>query len=333
MLVLTCLLLTGQTACAQNTMRPATTDPDGTVHTNELALAVPILDGEVMPEQTDAETAAFLDELSSVEITALRSQMIATRFFEFADTQTRKGNLYYTASRSSDGDVVRKFGAYFNTLFVGTFSEAGAREEPYQRAFVFDGRMLIEIDEDTNPRLFKRREVIGPGEKLDPMSLDQGIFPLPIGQKREEILKRYNARLAPAAEGLMVNPSDAEFWNEKEIIFFHALAKFHQDNKSVQLVLEPRNGANSDMRQIRLWYTQTDAGDGASVWLPSLARTIDGAGDISFIQLQSPAINGRAEVPEGALNLQPPADPRGWTIPSIEPYREAIVNAPDSSRE
>ena len=42
--------------------------------------------------------------------------------------------------------LLRKFGAYFNTLFVGTFSEAGAREEPYQRAFVFDGRMLIEIE-------------------------------------------------------------------------------------------------------------------------------------------------------------------------------------------
>lgn len=323
------VLCAGTVAHAQDTQRPAP-DPDGTQHTEPLNLNVPILDGPEMPVQADAGTIAFLDELSSVDIHALQSALIATRFFEFADTQTRKGDLYYTSTTNEAGDVVRRFGAYFNTLFVDTFNTP--RKEPHNRAYVFDGRMFIEIDEDTQPHLFKQREVIGPGQRLDPMSLEQGFFPLPIGQKRDEILKRYNARLAPVGESLMIDREKAANWGDREIAFFHALAKYRGEEKSVQVVLEPRNDLNDEMRQIRLWYTRVDAGE-RSAWLPVLVRTIDRSGDVSIIQLMNPTINTSAIVPEDKLSLQPPKDPSGWTVTPIERYREAIVNTPDSLRE
>jgi len=42
--------------------------------------------------------------------------------------------------------------------------------------------------------MFQKRQVVAPGESFDPLSID-GPFPLPLGQKRETVLARFDVKL------------------------------------------------------------------------------------------------------------------------------------------
>ena len=57
------------------------------------------------------------------------------------------------------------------------------------------------IDQNFDTKLQVTRQVLKPGQKLDPLKLGEGPFPLPIGQDREEVLKNFNVKkIAPAKD-------------------------------------------------------------------------------------------------------------------------------------
>jgi len=53
-----------------------------------------------------------------------------------------------------------------------------------------DGK-LIDQNFESKPKHQITRQVLKPGQKLDPLKLGEGPFPLPIGQDREEVLKNF----------------------------------------------------------------------------------------------------------------------------------------------
>ncbi len=65
--------------------------------------------------------------------------------------------------------------------------------------YMLDGQWLI--DRDYNKRIEVRRQVLKPGEKTNLLKLGEGPFPLPIGQKKEDVKKLFNVtKIKPAKD-------------------------------------------------------------------------------------------------------------------------------------
>ena len=68
-----------------------------------------------------------------------------------------------------------------------------------RREYKLEGGTLIDQNFDTKTQV--NRQVLKPGQKLNPLKLGEGPFPLPIGQDREEVLKLFDVtRIAKAKD-------------------------------------------------------------------------------------------------------------------------------------
>ena len=68
-----------------------------------------------------------------------------------------------------------------------------------QEWYLFDGHWLYEVLERI--KQVTKREIVGPGEKIDLFDLERTPFPLPFGQRKETILRNFDVTLLPPAEG------------------------------------------------------------------------------------------------------------------------------------
>jgi hypothetical protein len=216
---------------------------------------------------------------------------------EFAiqgDVQTREGRLVF---ESQPGEVetaapARRFGITFDKFQVGERVED--EQINYLEQFIFDGEWLAEIR--PNEKQFIRRQVVRPGERWDPLKVGEGPFPIPIQQRREDIVRQYNAELLEGGEGL----------DEPKLAAV--------GGKSYQLKLTPRTDAgDSELREVRIWYDK-------ETLLPRIARTVNTADDVSLVLLKNVKLNEEAAVSEAELSTEPPADQRGWNV-TQEAYR------------
>lgn len=221
------------------------------------------------------------------------------RFALQGDQHVRRGHIYYRVAPAPDGEAEGR--GVFAVLFEQLQIEDSVRQE--RQSFVFDGEWFIEKNEAA--KRFIKRQVALPGEPINPLRLGEGPFPIPIGQKRADIVARYEARLAPVNESLENEP--------------HLNAGFLE--RSTQIVLTPRPEFGRDeFREIRLWYRA----EGGGRLLPRLARTVNMQGDVSFVRLVGMRVNDPA-FPEGIATIAEPARGEGWEV-QIELKR---AEAPD----
>lgn len=217
------------------------------------------------------------------------------------DRQVRLGKLYFVGGKPDAANPERRVGRKFAILFDTL--QLGDERRDVDRVYIFDGEMLIEkIPED---KLILKKRVVPPGETFDPLKIGEGPMPIPIGQKKSEILARYEAELLPATAGM--DPSsteDPDLKEQMEIVQKVAPGTW-------QLKLTPRD-PKDDFREIRLWYAKGAGGD----LIPRMARTINRAGDVSFVQLinietqvAGGATNDAAKVPPSVFDLKVP---EGW---------------------
>lgn len=82
-----------------------------------------------------------------------------------------------------------------NARFLIHFTKLSAEgiERETGEYWAFDGRWLTERNDKS--RTIIKREIAAPGERKDPFKLGQGPFPLPLGQKRRDILENFAVRL------------------------------------------------------------------------------------------------------------------------------------------
>jgi len=251
------------------------------------APAAPAAAGEI---RTADDLLAAL-ERADVGLRTLTAEIRFTKTFEIAgDEQVRQGRIAFADERSGvDGaEGARKFAVRFDSLRVGDRVEEGSK------TIVFDGVSLVEMDAES--KTFIRRRVVRDGERMDPLKLGEGPLPLPIGQKREEILRRYDAMLLGSAEGL-------EGEDERATA---DLARFARGAHQLRLTPRADVAAGEDLTEIRLWYTPEDGGG----LLPRMARTVNRAGDVSLVQLRKVVRNGA--VPAGMLDVG--EAPAGWDV-------------------
>lgn len=226
-----------------------------------------------------ADAAALLTALETADqgMKSLSADILYDRYFELeGDRQTRKGTLLFrNAATSPDGKPVpRAFAIRFDWM------QAGERLEKRANWYVFDGQWLLETWPDE--KRFKRRQLVAPGETYDPLKIGEGPLPIPIGQKKDDILARYTAELLDAASGV-------EDDMQKQLVA-----------SGWQLKLIPKDPENDEFREVRLWY-RPDAGGRL---LPRMARTVVRSGDISTVVLTSVKLD--ADIPEGVLDTAPP---------------------------
>jgi len=110
---------------------------------------------------------------------------IAYRFVTVSpveDVQTKEGTLLFARAEPNSHFLV-----HFNKKIA-----AGVIER-HGEYFAFDGQWLSERNDKS--RNVIRTQIVREGEKVNPFELGKGPFPLPFGQKKDEILRRFKVSL------------------------------------------------------------------------------------------------------------------------------------------
>lgn len=214
------------------------------------------------------------------------------------DRTIRMGDLFFDRVKDEAGRPVRRFAVRFSKLMVGTSTRDDVR------IHCFDGRWYAE--KAPAEKKINRKEVAPPGELVDPLKIGEGPLPIPIGQKHEDILARYDADLRPVEDGL--DAKDA------------SLKGFVGDCVQVRLVPTASYRDRDRFKEIRLWYGPEEVGkDDAPTGrlLPRLARTVGRNGNITLVQLVNVRVNKRATIDPELMVTTAPA---GWDVTET-PFR------------
>lgn len=251
------------------------------------------------PEPPALDAIKTVDELlaaletADAQLRTLQADIMYDREFAvLGDRQIRQGRLYYQddgPGAAPDAPRSRRFGIRTTTLQVGASIQDEVRD------LVFDGRWLIE--RVPAEKQFIKRRIVADGQKFDPLRLGEGPFPLPIGQKRADILRKYVAKLLPAEQDVTAN-GETETDTER-------LKKFVAGSYQLQLTPRPELLESEELRDIRLWYRPSTPEPGApATLLPRMARTVNRAQDVMLVQL----VNVRLNQPVDAtvLDTTPP---------------------------
>lgn len=161
------------------TTEPATSAPAA----NQLAPPAP------PPAQADItpEINALLDHVqnSADDLTSFTGKII----YEKEDAvlgrkEIRTGEIIYRLEPKADKKKRQSFAVVFDSLIVNNV------KRKYEKHYIFSDRWLAEVDHEN--KQFIKRELVRPGDELDPLKLGEGPFPLPIGQQKAEVLARFD---------------------------------------------------------------------------------------------------------------------------------------------
>lgn len=248
----------------------------------------------------DAEELLGALESADQGLRALAAEVEVTKTFAMDDeVHLRTGALYFTSDPGGGSEPARRrFAVVFQQF------QRGDRLEEDIQSYAFDGHWLME--KHPAQREFSLKQVVAPGEPFDPLRIG-GPFPLPLGQKKADILAEYSAELLPAGDGLI----------EAELI------EFVKGTWQVRLVPRPERAMDGGFMEVRLWYKADSSGR----LLPRMARTVDAtddpevAGDASLVRLINPKVNERAEIPDDVFDVRAPEGWNGSVIPFRAPVR------------
>lgn len=109
--------------------------------------------------------------------------------FPVESAQVKNGTLLFARAEPNP-----RFLIHFDTLIAD-----GVRKETGE-FFAFDGRWFIERNDNPHARTIRKTEIVREGERFDPFRMDgkgRAPFPVPIGQKRSDIVRGFKVALKP----------------------------------------------------------------------------------------------------------------------------------------
>ena len=175
--------------------------------------------------------------------------------------------------------------------------DASGHATTERQRFVFSGGWLFEFDDQRHQLI--ARELVAPGEQLDPLRIGEGPIPIPIGQKKVEVLQRFEVKFAgQPAEPLL-----------KRLENIQGLALHPKQNA----------GVDPDLGDICVWYDLTTL-------MPAAVMAMTKGGDQKILLLTQMEVN--QALPDSAtsvLSTQPPAATPGgiaWRT-DVRPYKAA----------
>lgn len=246
-----------------------------------------------------ADDLLLVLEHAGKDLRTFQADLRKTKFFDEIQgggTHEQGGTLIFVSEpiTGADGQPLpppaplrRKFAVTFtHTIFDGKTRNND------EQTFIFDGEWLTE--KNAAAKQLHKRQVVPPGQILDPLAVGEGPFPLPIGQKRDRILERFDAELlAPEA-------------------FEHFQGgKFPEVLKETwQLRLTPKAEYKRDyqLTEARIWYRKDNL-------LPRMAWTKEKDGSTNEYFLSATREN--EAVPAAAFDVR---KPDGWTE-QVDVYR------------
>lgn len=305
---LTALCLFCTSGLAQESTQPATvpetvtgTVPGGTVK---------IIPQEPIAGFTTADQLLTALETADQDLKNLTAALQYTKDFAIAgDTQVRQGTLWFediSAANAKPGTPrKRRFAILFKNVQVGT------RLDEKEQMYNFDGEWLVE--RFPSEKRMVKRQVVPPGESFDPLKIGEGPLPIPIGQRKDDILARYDATLLPPNDGFDELPIERMKKTEDFV------------KGTVQLLLVPRADQTDDFKEIRLWYLASKNADGTpGKLLPRMARTVNRAEDMSTVQLLNVKKNDSTPINATVFDTKTPDS--GWEV-TVMPFRGSIEEA------
>lgn len=170
-------------------------DPPATSPTTRpwlLATDSPVL----LPDPLDPAIDALLTKLetSAPDLTSFTATIGYDKDEFILDRQERRtGELIYRVDAATKE---KAFAVLFDSTIVN-----GVKRKALKH-YIFNGRWLVEVDHER--KQFIKREIVAPGQTLDPLKLGEGPFPLPLGQPKSEVLARFDVELISLpADGLL----------------------------------------------------------------------------------------------------------------------------------
>ncbi|MBN2563207.1 MAG: hypothetical protein JXQ75_19970 [Phycisphaerae bacterium] len=141
---------------------------------------------QVKPSSGDAKVDEILDRLEikgqAIEGLGCKLTYKYVMVEPVEDSQTKEGTLLFARAEPNSKFLIR----FTKMIADGIVSRRGEH-------FLFDGEWLTERNDKA--RTIIRRQIVRKGERIDPFKLGKGPFPLPFGQKREEILRNFKVTL------------------------------------------------------------------------------------------------------------------------------------------
>lgn len=243
-------------------------------------------------EFTSADDLLKALETADADLRALSCQLLWTKTFDLGeDRHTRHGRLFFVDSRKdAPAPGARKFAVHIDETIIGE------RKETRKEQYIFDGAKLVERHPD-DKRLVVY-EIKSEGQNYDPLKIGEGPIPLPIGQKRDDILARFDAELLPP---------DKDLQGDDEADTARLLA-FVKGAYQLRLTPKPDQQASVNFTEIRLWYRRGTHIGGDSHLLPRMARTVDRKKDVDLVQLVGVKTNQKVDE---AFDVSAPA---GWEV-------------------
>ena len=226
------------------------------------------------------------------------------------DRQVRRGKVFFedrTAADAKPGQRRdRRFSVRFDTLYLGDVK----RDE--QQLFVFDGEWLTEVTPHVKQII--KRQVMPPGASFDPLKIGEGPLPLPIGQKKSDMLARFKV-------SLLRDAADLEGETEEETTKLKAFVK---DSFQLKLVPNPGTSEAEKFAEIRLWYREGSAEEGGKRLLPRMARTLaPKSGNIAIVRM----INVKTNTPIEPSMMAADTPGADWNV-VVEALPQAVDAGP-----
>ncbi len=206
--------------------------------------------------------------------------------------EIRSGEILYDV-RPDDGG--RRFAILVTSVIVGN------RKDNQNKRYIFDGSWFVEIDHDN--RMFTKRQIVAPGERFDPLKLGEGPFPLPVGQRREDVLARFEASLLDGTEHEVL----ARFLAGKPV-------------EGLKLVPLPSTPQAKEIAEVEIFYD-------AATLLPLGIVLTETHGDRKTVMLRQ--LERNQGIDESKLSIEEP-DPAQWQIdvrPWVAPPAQRTHNA------
>lgn len=145
----------------------------------------------------DPQSEAILTRLESLKFRDLQAKLRWTRLpldQVFPDVEVRMGEIWY-----QEAEPAAKFKVHF------TKSIAAKRVDNIEDTYLFDGFWFTEVQ--SSGRSVTRREIRSKDDKTSPYRLGEGMFPIPFGQKKTDIVREFAVTFVPAVDG---DPTEAD---------------------------------------------------------------------------------------------------------------------------
>ncbi len=196
--------------------------------------------------------------------------------------EIRSGEILYDVRPNGES---RRFAILVTSVIVGN------RKNNQNKRYIFDGSWFVEIDADNH--MFMKRQIVAPGERFDPLKLGEGPFPLPVGQRRDDVLARFEVSLLAGTE----HKTLAKYLAGKPV-------------EGLKLVPLPSTPQADEIADVEIFYDSVTL-------LPLGIVLTETSGDRKTVMLRK--LKRNQGVDESKLSIEEP-DPKEWQI-DVRPWQ------------